>query len=222
MVLTADTVARDLTDDYEILVIDDGSSDGSRELLQTLERQVSALRLIFHERNQGYGAALKSGFYNASKDLIFYTDGDAQYDVNELRLLFPHMIQDIDIVNGYKIKRHDPWYRIVIGWIYQHLMRWVFQLTIRDVDCDFRLMRRSIFEKVCLEHNSGVICVELVRKVQDAGFRFGEVGVHHYFRSYGRSQFFNFRRLLRVLYNLCGLWWQLRRAKKSGYEPGST
>ena len=162
LVTAADTVAREYTDDYEILVIDDGSTDHSRELLMELKTKYPNLNLIFHEQNRGYGGALKSGFYNATKDLIFYTDGDGQYDVFELRKLIPVLQDDVDIVNGYKIARSDPLYRKIIGTIYLRLMRLLFNFHVRDVDCDFRLMRREIFSNVQLHHASGVICLELV------------------------------------------------------------
>jgi hypothetical protein len=117
--------------------------------------------------------------------------------------------ENVDLVNGYKISRSDPLHRIVIGRIYHHTVRILFGLKVRDVDCDFRLMRRAIFDRVHLEKNSGVICLELMKKVQDAGFRIGEVPVHHYHRAYGRSQFFNFRRLFRTGIDVMKLWYLL-------------
>ena len=209
MVTLAAQTLGTLTDDYEILVIDDGSTDRSREILQELTLPFERLRLVFHDHNRGYGGALRSGFCHATKDLIFYTDGDAQYDVRELPLLFAKMKHGVDLVNGYKIGRSDPWYRIVIGRVYHWIARLSFGLKLRDVDCDFRLMRRSIFDKVELECNSGVICVEFIKKVQDAGFVICEVPVHHYHRTYGRSQFFNVRRVGRVGLGLARLWWKL-------------
>lgn len=209
MVVMFDITLRKVTDDYEIIVVDDGSTDHSREILQSLTAYYPRLRLIFHEKNCGYGGALRTGFAAATKELIFYTDGDFQYDPAELPVLLAKMKEGVDIVNGYKIKRHDPLHRIIIGRIYHYLMKFLFGIKIRDVDCDFRLMRRAIFDKVQLRHNSGVICVEMVKKIQDAGFVFAEAPVHHYFRAYGKSQFFNFRRLFHVGVNLLSLWWEL-------------
>ncbi len=209
MVTLAAQTLESLTDDYEIIVIDDGSTDNSREILQELTQRFERLRLILHKSNKGYGGALRSGFYGSTKDLIFYTDGDAQYDVKELALLLPEMKEGVDLVNGYKIGRSDPWYRIVIGRMYHRFAKACFGLKLRDVDCDFRLMRRSIFEVVNLKCNSGVICVEFVKKVQDAGFVIREVPVHHYHRTYGRSQFFNFRRVGKVGLGMTRLWLKL-------------
>lgn len=209
MVSLMDLTLRKLTDDYEITVIDDGSSDHSREILKELEDKYDRLKVILHEKNRGYGGALKTGLYSATKELIFYTDGDFQYDVSEVTKLLPEMNEDVDVVNGYKIQRSDPFHRKIIGRTYHWIMKLMFGFEIRDVDCDFRLIRRSVFDKIELEYNSGVICVEMVKKIQDAGFRFAEVPVHHYFRSYGRSQFFNFKRIFKTGKDILKLWWKL-------------
>ena len=209
MVLEAKKTVEALTNDFEIMVIDDGSIDGSRELLSELQRKVPELKVFFHEKNRGYGGALRSGFKVSTKELIFYTDGDGQYNVDELPLLVEKLEDNIDVVNGYKIKRVDPLHRIIIGLIYQHLMRLLFWLPIKDPDCDFRLIRRKVFNKVELESDTGTITIELVKKIQQAGFLFAEVGVSHYFRTYGKSQFFNFKRVFKTLWRLAFLWFEL-------------
>lgn len=209
LVAAADVVAKEFTEDYEIIVVDDGSQDSSRELLQRLQQVYPRLVVVFHEQNRGYGAALRTGFTRAQKDLVFYTDGDGQYDVFELRKLLPIMQEGIDVVNGYKISRNDPVHRKVVGIIYLRLTRLLFNFQIRDVDCDFRLIRRQVFNYINLRHNSGVVCLELVKKFELAGYRFVDFPVHHYHRLYGRSQFFNFRRLLRAGLGVARLWWEL-------------
>ena len=206
MVVAAMATARALTDDYEVIVVNDGSVDTTAEVLAELERLYPALRVVHHGRNRGYGAALRTGFGSATKPLVFYTDGDAQYDPREMTLLWEQLSGEFDFVNGYKISRADPLHRIVIGRVYHNLVKTMFGLTLRDVDCDFRLMRRSIFERIRLEKSSGVICLELMKKVQDAGFRIAEVPVHHYHRAYGRSQFFNVRRIVRTAADVLKLW----------------
>jgi glycosyltransferase involved in cell wall biosynthesis len=210
MVLTALMTLRELADDYEILVINDGSADYTAAVLDELAARYPELRVIHHAANTGYGGALRSGFAHATKELVFYTDGDAQYDPREIKLLYAAWNQDVDLVNGYKISRSDPLHRILIGRLYHWTVKLAFGLRLRDVDCDFRLMRRSIFDRVQLESDSGVICVELMKKVQDAGFRIVEVPVHHFHRAYGKSQFFNFRRIWRTGNQLWALWWNLR------------
>jgi glycosyltransferase involved in cell wall biosynthesis len=210
MVVQADAVARMLTDKYEILVIDDGSEDGSRILLEELQKRYPALRLLFHDSNEGYGATLREGFTVSKNEWVFYTDGDGQYDVYEFPLFVDRISESVDIVNGYKIRRHDPLHRIIIGWLYQHCVRIAFGLAIRDVDCDFRLIRRSVITAIPLRSSSGVICVEMIAKLEHAGARFVEVGVHHYFRSYGKSSMFEFKRILRAVFQLKYLWITLR------------
>ena len=209
LAIIAHMTARKISDDYEVIVIDDGSPDHTGELLDEMARQFAWLRVVHHGGNRGYGGALRSGFETASKQLIFYTDGDAQYDPRELLRLYEALSDGVDFVNGYKIGRADPLHRIVIGRLYHYFVKAAFGLRLRDVDCDFRLMRRSVFEKVRLTRSSGVICVELMKKVQDHGLRLAEVPVHHYHRTYGKSQFFNFPRVARTLVDLLRLWLEL-------------
>ncbi len=209
LALLAHMTARTLTDDYEVIVVDDGSPDHTGALLDEMAKSFPWLKIVHHDQNRGYGGALRTGFLTAAKELVFYTDGDAQYDPREMTTLFEAFSPQVDFVNGYKISRNDPLHRIVIGRIYHWFVKTFFRLRLRDVDCDFRLMRRDVFKKVTLTRSSGVICVELMKKVQDHGFRIAEVPVHHYHRSYGKSQFFNFPRVARTLVDLTRLWLEM-------------
>jgi glycosyltransferase involved in cell wall biosynthesis len=222
LALIAHMTARQLTDDYEVIVIDDGSPDHTGELLDEMARHFPWLKVVHHGTNRGYGGALRTGFQTAAKDLIFYTDGDAQYDPREMTRLFEAFSTEVDFVNGYKIGRSDPLHRKVIGKAYHTFVRTMFGLRLRDVDCDFRLMRRAVFEKVVLTRSSGVICVELMKKVQDHGFRIAQVPVHHFHRTYGKSQFFNFPRVARTLVDLTRLWWELVVRKEHLRPPATT
>src|SRR5947209_16518699 len=159
LVSEALVLLKSLTGDYEVIVINNGSSDATASVLDELADASAHIRIIHHPRNLGYGAALRTGFSNAGKDLIFYTDGDGQYDVKELALLLPLLTDEVDVVNGYKIKRHDDRYRAVSGAIYNTLARWFFRLPVRDVDCDFRLVRRRALQRISLSASSGAICV---------------------------------------------------------------
>ncbi|PYS90713.1 MAG: glycosyltransferase family 2 protein [Acidobacteria bacterium] len=209
LVATALAVLPTLTADYEVLVVNDGSTDATAAVLAELARTHERVRVVHHARNMGYGAALRSGFKHARKELIFYTDGDGQYDVRELTQLRALLTDGVDVVNGFKIKRADKLYRKVVGGIYNWLARFFFRLPIRDVDCDFRLLRRRAIEQLELVSSSGVICVELVRKLHTAGYRFVETPVHHYPRTHGRSQFFTPRRVARTVFDFCRLWLRL-------------
>ena len=217
MVVSTDLTLRSLpekypciSDDYEIVVVNDGSPDHTGQILEELKGRYPRLRVITHERNRGYGGALRTGFASATRDLVFYTDGDAQYDPRELERLVAALGDHVDMVQGYKIARNDPIERKIIGRVYHALVNLLFDLRMRDVDCDFRLIRREVFDVVDLEKNSGVICVELMTKFRQAGGRLVEVPVHHYHRAYGVSQFFNVRRVARVGIDLMKLWFALK------------
>lgn len=206
---------RELTDDWEVIVVDDGSRDRTPEVLDELTKLCPRLRVVTHPKNRGYGGALRSGFENARKEWVFYTDGDAQYDVCELPLLWAAR-EGVDLVNGFKISRSDPFHRILIGRLYHWMIKFAFGLKTPDVDCDFRLVRRAVFEKIELTRDTGLICVELVTKIEKSGFRCAYVPVHHYHRLHGRSQFFNLKRVGQVAIGLGELWRELIVDKRIG------
>jgi glycosyltransferase involved in cell wall biosynthesis len=204
LVHDAVSVGYSLTDDPEVIVVDDGSIDGSRRVLETLRSRHRELRLVCHELNRGYGAALRSGFSAATKEWVFYTDGGGQYDVGDLPDL-AEKIADVDVVNGHKISRSDRWYRIWIGKVYASVVRSIFDLPIQDIDCDFRLIRSSLLDQLDLHSDSGSICVELISGLAQVGARFREVPVAHYSRRFGRSEFFQPGRIMRTVYQLIQL-----------------
>jgi glycosyltransferase involved in cell wall biosynthesis len=196
--------------DYEVIVINDGSTDKTGEVLEMLAaRYAPRLRVVTHAVNRGYGGALRSGFQAARKEFVFYTDGDGQYDVGELPRLLEHVSDRVGLVNGYKLERQDPWHRIWIGRVYNWFARALFRIRIRDIDCDYRLIRRSLLERIHLTSTSGTICVELVKKLELSGCPVIEVGVHHYPRLHGRSQFFRIRSLLVTFTQLLRLYLRL-------------
>ena len=162
MVLFTVQTAERLGLDYDVTIVDDGSDAHTRELLKQIEKDYPKVGVLYHPKNRGYGGALRSGFAAATREWIFYTDGDAQYDVRELELLLKHAGADVDVVQGYKITRSDPIHRKLIGRIYHYVVKTAFGLKLRDVDCDFRLIRRSVFDTVRLESDSGVICAEMM------------------------------------------------------------
>ncbi|MEO5901174.1 MAG: glycosyltransferase family 2 protein [Ilumatobacteraceae bacterium] len=211
-----------LVADVEVIVVDDGSPDGAGKLLDAMAEQRSWLRVIHHDRNRGYGQALISGFSAARNEWVFYTDGDGQYDARESAQLVRLATVEVDVVQGYKLSRGDSWYRTVIGSVYHQTVSVVFGLRVRDTDCDFRLFRRALLLDRPLRSTSGVICVELMWSFQDAGARFVETPVHHYFRPSGSSQFFRLPSLTRTALQLVTLWWRLvvtrrvRRASRNG------
>lgn len=219
MVEKAAGALRGVTADFEIIVVDDGSVDESIAVLEAMRPRAPYLRIIRHERNRGYGAALRSGFEAATREFVFYTDGDGQYDPEELPVLVRAWREGIGLVNGYKIRRADPFHRVAIGRTYQFVARRFFGIPLRDVDCDFRLIRAEELHRIPLTFESGAIGVELVRRLKDAGCRMVEVPVHHYPRLYGRSEFFKVRHVVNLLSDLWRLWWQLRRERRAVVPP---
>jgi glycosyltransferase involved in cell wall biosynthesis len=198
-----------LTSDFEIIIVNDGSSDGTADAVDELATKYPPVRVIHHKHNRGYGGALQSGFLHAAKELVFYTDGDGQYDVHELGKLLPRMVDGVDVVNGYKIKRFDQRRRVILGAIYKFLARWLFGLPIRDVDCDFRLIRTSAIQSIDLISTSGVVCTEMIYKLKSSGYRFVEVPVNHYPRKHGQSQFFTWKRVIQTAIDFLRLWIRL-------------
>lgn len=197
---------------FKIVIIDDGSTDETQEIVHILASKFKELKIIVHKKNGGYGRAIQSGVRYARSDFVFYTDGDGQYDPMELVLLAKKMKRGVDVVNGYKKNRSDSLHRTYLGAWYNNILHRLYHLPIRDVDCDFRLMRRSYLHKISLHSTSGLVCLELVVKLSRAGAKFVEVGVHHYPRLFGSSKFFVPRKIFETLWEHV----QFYRSQKSG------
>ena len=203
---TFETLHR-LAEDFEVIVVNDGSADDTADVLERLRVQYSPhLRIVTHPVNRGYGAALRSGFEAATKEFVFYTDGDGQYDPRELELLLDAAGSDTGLVNGYKKQRSDAAHRILIGKTYNWIVRRMFGVRVRDVDCDFRLIRRRYLDPSKLESTGGTICIELVRHLERNGAPLVEVPVTHLPRLHGKSQFFRFRSLVNTFIQLWTLY----------------
>jgi len=173
--------------DYEILLItSEASTDGTNDIVKELKGEIPHLRAVNRGAAIGYAGALRTGFTNATKELIFFTDGDRQFDINELDLLLG-LIDRFDIVTGYKLKRNDPLMRIWMSWLYNITMRWLFGLQLRDINCAFKLYRRRVIEAVDFlpRITQGVINIEIYLTALQNGYTIGEIGVHHFFRLTG-------------------------------------
>lgn len=214
MVLEMDYILKSITGDYEIIVVNDASQDATKEILDELAKTLPAFRVIHHKKNMGYGGALQTGFNAASKEWVFYTDGDGQYDIKELKLLLPYT-DKADIITGYKIARSDSLFRIIVGRLYHWLNKVIFGIKVRDVDCDFRLIRKGLLKDISFDTTTGFFPVEMVRRFQDKGARFYEVPVHHYYRKAKGSQFFSAKNILKVADAMKSFWKEVYGRKKA-------
>lgn len=214
LVENALNVLKKISNDYEVIVVNDGSKDNSRQIVEKIIKKNKKVKLINHLKNRGYGGALRSGFKAAKKSLVFYTDGDGQYDVNELPLLLTLMTPDVNFINGIKMGRGDLPYRVFFGNMHKFINRWLFWLPVYDVDCDFRLIRTNLIKKLKLKSSSGSICIELVKKAERAGASFRQVSVHHYDRKFGSSQFFKPSKILKTYLDIFKLWLEINIFEK--------
>jgi glycosyltransferase involved in cell wall biosynthesis len=200
---------------YEVIIVNDGSRDRTAEVARGLAKKDRHFRLVDHKLNQGYGAAVKSGFASAKMDWIFFTDGDGQFDVAELEAFLP-LMRENDLIIGYRIKRADAPQRKLNAWAWGTLVRTLFGLRgARDIDCAFKVVRREVFSHFHLETTGAMISTELLVKAQKNGYRIAEMGVHHYPRRAGvqtGAKLSVIARAFRELFHYAGQW------KKSGYR----
>ena len=195
--------------DYEVLVVDDGSKDDTVAKVNKLSAKNPRVHLIRHEVNKGYGAALRTGLSNAKKDLVFLTDGDNQFQLSDIEKLFSK-IDGCDVVTGFRIGRKDnPWRRLQ-GSLWTHLNKTLFQLSVRDVDCAFKLFRRKCLNGLDLESNQLLIHAEILARLQKKGCTIEEIGVPHYPRKAGKASATDPSRILKTFGELFKLYWKIR------------
>jgi len=193
-----------LVDDYEVIVVNDGSRDRTREIVEELSETNPRIRCVSHPVNRGYGDALKTGFSSATKDLIFMTDGDKQFDVTEVSRFLPVM-ERADLAIGYRSPRHDPTVRLIYAWGWKMLVSLLFGYTARDVDCAFKLFRREVWERVQVHSGGATFSAEFLVKARRCGYRIVELPVKHLPRLAGRPTGGNPKVILRAFRDITWL-----------------
>ena len=195
--------------DYEIIIVDDGSTDDTARIAEELIRGNPRVRIVRHPSNRGYGAALISGFRAATRPLVFYTDGDGQFDFGEMPALLP-LMQEYDIVSCYRIDRKDNIIRRINGWAWTQLVCRLFALRVRDIDCAFKLYKRSIFDDMVMASSGALIDTEILARAVRKGYRITQRGVHHYPRTAGAATGASPRVIIRAFRELFQLYGRIR------------
>lgn len=201
-----------MTKDFELILIDDGSSDGTAELIDELAAKYPEVKAIHHPSNSGYGAALQTGFRAATKELVFYTDGDAQFNIAELPDILP-LINRCDIVSCFRINRQEGPLRKLNAWCWTRLICLLFGLHLRDVDCAFKLYKRQIFDNIKTKSTGALIDAEILARASRKGYTIMQAGVRHYPRTAGTQTGANIKVVFRAFIELFKLYRDIRKEK---------
>ena len=221
LLASALALAPKLCDDFELIVVDDGSRDRSAEVVREVQRRDPRVRLLRHPENRGYGAALRSGLRAARGDLVFFSDADLQFDLREIEHLLAH-VEEFDIVAGYRAPRRDSRGRRALAWGWGTLVRALFGLRVRDIDCAFKVFRRPVLDALPIASIGAFVNTELLARAQRAGFRIREVPVTHHPRVAGRAKGASPRVVLRALLELLTLYRELTRPTRGAAPSSST
>ena len=198
MITKSSNVLRKLKIKYEIIIVDDGCPENSGELAKEIAKKFTNVKIFFHKKNLGYGAALKTGFRKFKYDWIFMIDGDNEYDVNDLFRL-ARASKNYDLVITYRYKKKYATSRIIISWVYNAILRLIFNIKFRDISTGSRLVSRKLVKRIKLKSNSPFVGAELAIKAELAGYKVGEIGIHTYPRNFGTGSSVSFKNILLTL-----------------------
>jgi len=199
-----------ITQSYEIIIVNDGSEDGTGELIDELANSCEKVIPVHHSSNRGYGATLRSGFRVAKGDLIFFTDSDGQFDIKELPKLINLIEEGADIACGYRRKRADPLIRTINARIYNLAIRVLFNLKVKDIDCAFKLFKKEILKDMSLGSDGAFISAEFLIMAKKKGYIIKEIGVNHFPRREGKQTGNNLRVVFKAFLELFRFWKKIR------------
>ena len=208
-------IARQVADDWEVVIVDDGSRDCTGEIADRLAAEIPNVRVVHNRPNLGYGGALARGFCEARKNWIFYTDGDGQFDFGELPKLLP-LLETHDIVSCYRLDRKDPLMRKVNAFAWSTLVNLLFGIGLRDIDCAFKIYPRTFIERIEMKSRGALIDTEMLAKARRLGCSIAQLGVHHYPRTAGQQTGASIRVILRAFKELFKLYRQIKREGTDG------
>ena len=199
--------------DFEVIIVDDGSKDRTGEIADQLASQEPGVRAVHNRPNRGYGGALQRGFREATKEWVFYTDGDGQFDFEEIDKLFP-LLDRFDIASAYRLDRKDSLLRKINAFCWTTLVNALFGLGLRDIDCAFKLYPRRLFDEIEMKSQGALIDTEILARAKRLGYTIGQVGVHHYPRTAGKQTGANIRVIARAFKELLKLRREIRRTSR--------
>ena len=179
-------VGRRVADDLEVIIVDDGSKDRTAEIADALDAEIPEVRAVHNNPNRGYGGALQRGFAEATKNWIFYTDGDGQFDLEELPGLIP-LLEEYDVVSCYRLDRKDPFVRKLNAFCWTTLVNSLFRINLRDIDCAFKIYPKPFIDNTEIHSTGALIDTEMLAKARNKNLSIGQVGVHHYARTAGEQ-----------------------------------
>ncbi len=203
-------VGRAIAAELEVIIVNDGSRDRTGEIADRLAAEIPEVRAVHNRPNRGYGGALQAGFAAATKNWIFYTDGDGQFDIGELPKLLP-LLADHDIVSCYRLDRQDSPVRKLNAWAWTTLVNLLFRMRVRDIDCAFKIYPKPFIDRIELHSEGALIDTEMLAKARNLGLTIAQVGVHHYPRTAGTQSGANLRVILRAFKELFKLYRRIRR-----------
>lgn len=200
---------RKVCDDLEVLIVNDGSKDKTAEIADRLAAEIPEVRAVHNKPNRGYGGALQRGFREATKNWIFYTDGDGQFDFEEIPKILP-LLETHDIVSCYRIDRKDPAMRKLNAFAWSTLVNLLFRIGLRDIDCAFKIYPRTFIERIEMHSTGALIDTEMLAKARNLKLKIAQMGVHHYPRTAGQQTGANLKVILRAFRELFKLYSQIK------------